>query len=162
MARKKYKSRKKGRNPSFSLKGGLGTVGAGFKPSALMGALPVAGGVVAGQLVRRQIASFFPAVATGLPSYAAGLAGAGLLLFVPKYGKQLFAGAVLGEVLRLGNTMLPANMQIPGLSGTGDFLQDFLQGADEDYDGALGDWYGEGDTNQEDTMESGGTDINFE
>jgi len=161
MARRKYRNKRSKRsNPSFSLRGGLSNITSGFKPSSLMNALPIAGGVVVGQLVRRQIGSFLPAVSSGLPSYAAGLAGAGLMLIIPKYGRQLFAGAVLGEVLRFGNSMLPASMQIPGLSGAGDFLQDFLQGSDEDYTG-LSDWYGEGDTNQFDSMESGGEDVNF-
>lgn len=142
MARKRYKKR----NPTLSLRRPLGAVTAGFKPGTLIGAAPVALGVVAGMLVRKQIAKFFAPAGSGMLSYVAGLAGAGLLSMVPRFGPKLFGGAVLGEVLRFGNSVLPSAYQIPGLSGMGDYMMgDYMQGMG-DYMQGIGDYIGEGTT----------------
>lgn len=157
MARKRYKKR----NPTLSLRRPLGAVTAGFKPATLIGAAPVALGIVSGMLVRKQIARFFAPAGSGMLSYVAGLAGAGLLSMVPRFGPKLFAGAVLGEVLRFGNSVLPSAYQIPGLNGMSDYLMgDYMEGMG-DYLSGIGDYIGEEPTGPMPEVDVGASDADL-
>ncbi len=121
--------RRRRRNPSrsgggtASLRHPVSALTAGFKPSTLMNILPVAGGAFANHWVRGQIASRVPQVATGIASYGVGIATAGAMLFVPKYGRQLFTGALLEEVMRATSEYFPSlRSHLMGLLGMNDYF----------------------------------------
>ena len=159
MAKRKRSSRRH-RNPgAVSLSKPIGFLGAGFKTAALSTAAPVAVGIVANYYLRSKVAAFLPAsisskVSTGLGSNVLGLATGGAMLLVPKYGRQLFAGAVTGEVLRLLNTyVMKGGFNLAGLLGLsensydddGDGMSDFetvreaMAGID-DYEESMSDF----------------------
>lgn len=140
--RKANRGRRSRRNPAVTLRRPIGALTAGFKPAALTDAAMIAGGVLANYWARPKVAAMLPATfQSGPASYLVGLTTAGAMLFVPKIGGKLFAGAVLEEVLRGIQEYVP---QIKtsllgyddegdiGLMGYGDYLEgagDYLEGA---------------------------------
>jgi len=88
-----------------------------------MGALPLAGGVVANYMLRKQVFNkFLPTTTMGWQSYAAEGVGAGLLAMVPRFGRQMFIGALSAMILRAISPYLGMGQM---MAGTGDYLEDY-------------------------------------
>lgn len=115
--RKRRKSRgrrSRRRNPSMSLRRPLGALTSGFKSDAVMGAVPIAGGIALNFLASGLVAKQFPAVSSGIPSYGVGIALAGLSGLVPKVGGKLFVGGLAFQILRLINQFMPGAARLSG------------------------------------------------
>lgn len=107
-----------GNNP-----GGLSNMTAAFKPRLLMGALPIAAGVLLNYKLTPLIASRLGVFAqSGIGNVATGLGAAGLSLLIPGYGAQFFAGGMvrvmLGDVIPMIKNMIlpPAPMPVASAS----------------------------------------------
>jgi len=122
-----------------SLSHPVGAVMSGFKPKALLGVLPIGAGAFAGFWVRNKVADAIVSrggsAATwtapkSLGSYAVGLGTAGLMLLIPRFGRQMFTGALTVEVLRAANDfLLPEQYKFRLL---GDYLESqSMSGMDE-------------------------------
>ena len=119
-----------------SLRRPMAVLGAGFKSRALISASAVAGGMFAQTFLRGQIAARIPATATGIPSIATGLATSGLMLLVPKVGREMFAGALGYEV---GMLLKPFVQRfIPTLRAIGEYVETGA-GMNEYYEGGMSD-----------------------
>ena len=139
--KRRHRSRSRRRNPGgLTLRRPLGAVMSGFKPDALAKALPVAAGAFANYMARRQVAKMFPVTAVGIPSYAVGIATAGLMLLIPRHGPAMFVGGLTEELLRGFNQfVMPGAMMLSGMLSNGDddgFLSDYEQQALNDYETA--------------------------
>ncbi len=137
------------RNPgSVTLRRPLGALTAGFKPAALATAAPIAVGALGNFLLRKQVARFLPIQASVGPlSYVTGLATAGLMLLVPKYGSRLFVGAVTEEALRaLNEYVMKGGINLSGLLGLDEDsydeggLDDYEQARMNDYEQSMSDY----------------------
>lgn len=100
--------------------GVVGTVTQGFKPSTLMRAVPVVGGVIGNAWLTNFISKFMPGmVQSGIGNLALGLASAGLLgagvgMLSPGNAGAVFLGGVIEVVTRgVRQYVLP----VAGLSG---------------------------------------------
>lgn len=107
------------RNPggAMTLRRPMQAIAAGFKPASIVEILPMAAGAFLNYGARTAIGRKFPVTATGIPSYAVGLGGAGLMLLIPKYGPKLFAGAIVEEILRAVTQYVA-----PGVRMLGEYL----------------------------------------
>jgi len=120
------------RNPSyarsrFSGRGIVGHLRSGFSMHAIKEALPLAGGALLNYYGSNKLAGMIPQVASGLPSYAAGIALAGLSSMIPKVGPKLFVGGMTYQALRAINQyVMPGALRIgeyiEGMSGVGDLI----------------------------------------
>lgn len=133
MARRKSHKR---RNPGVTLRRPLGALTAGFKPSALKDAAPIAFGALGNFLLRRKISSMLPVGwSGGIASYGVGLATAGAMLFVPRYGSRLFLGAVTEEALRAINQyIMKGGLNLNGMLGISDDDDGDIGEGTADYD----------------------------
>ena len=107
---------------------------AGFRPSNLIGVLPIIGGAIVNGIARRWVGSKVPMLSSGIPGIAAGIATAGIVgaavgYIKPGYGQSAFLG---GMVETLSEPFASLASKIPGLSGfeidsnfTGGTLNDF-------------------------------------
>lgn len=94
---------------------------------AIKEALPLAGGALLNYYGSNKLAAMIPQVASGLPSYAAGIALAGLSSMVPKVGPKLFVGGMTYQALRAINQyVMPGALRIgeyiEGIGNTGDLV----------------------------------------
>lgn len=150
MARKRSSRRRhRGRNPSASLRRPLGAITAGFNKNTLMDAGIVAGGMFAQHALRAVVIGRVPVPGSGLIKSilngALGVGTAGLMLFVPKVGPKLFAGAMAYEAGLLIKEVLPASWT-QGLSGDDDDgMGDYMTTGN---DPALGDYMTQGQDQQ--------------
>jgi hypothetical protein len=126
------------RKRRFNPGGMVSAATAGVRPSAIMGALPVAGGWLANTLLTAFVYDKLPAVAKkGAVKYLVGLGGAGLLaaaakMLKPGISAGIFAGGMAGTLI----TMF-TDMKAKGITGA-------LSGDDFDSEGLPG-WQGMGD-----------------
>jgi hypothetical protein len=122
------RSSRRHRNPAIALgRGAIGRLTTGFKPSVLIDAGLIGAGAFGNAYIRSTIGTFIPQVTSGIPSYLAGLATSGLLLFVPKFGQKLFIGGVFGEVYRAAREFIPQVKQLGDYLDTGARIGDYLE-----------------------------------
>ena len=143
--RRRSSSRRRHRNPAFAMRGMTGRLTSGFKPAVLIDAGLIGAGAFGNAYIRSTIGTFIPQVKSGIPSYLAGLATSGLLLFVPKFGQKLFIGGVFGEVYRAAREFIPQVKQLGDYLDTGARIGDYLEQGQlsqyEDDDESLSEYY---------------------
>jgi len=126
---RRHRRRGRRRNPGLAIRGRMGQVFAGFSPTVLMKALPVAGGAIGNAFLSGFLSSRLPlpgflkagpgAYVTSLAS--AGLLGAGVGMVAPRFGPSVFFGGVLETVIRAMNEFVVRRV-MSGLGGFGDYL----------------------------------------
>jgi hypothetical protein len=85
---------------------------------SIKAALPLAGGALLNYYAQEKLGEHVPQVAHGLPSYASGIALAGLSSMVPKVGPQLFVGGMVYQSLKAINEYV-----MPGVLKLGDLIE---------------------------------------
>jgi hypothetical protein len=127
---RRRRSRGRRRNPSYaSSRGVVRHLTSGFSVHEFKKALPLAGGALLNYYASNKVSAMLPMVASGLPSYAAGIALAGLSSLVPKVGPQLFLGGMTYQALRVINQYV-----MPGALRIGEYLESSHMG---NYDGLV-------------------------
>ncbi len=102
------RGRRHSRNPGMTLKKPLGMLTAGFHAAPLKTAATMAGGAFLNGIVSSYITPHLPAgAAQKYGSYAVEIATGGLMLLIPKVGKDLATGAWVGTAIRAGNEFIP-------------------------------------------------------
>jgi len=78
----------------------VGSATQAFMPSNIMGALPIAAGVLANEWLTRKVSAYVPAQwQSGWQNTVLSLAVAGPTLMIPKYGSRLFVGGLVRNLI---------------------------------------------------------------
>jgi hypothetical protein len=142
----------------LSIRKPLGAITRGFSLETLSKAAVVTSGALGNAWLSGMIGGFMPGfLATGIGSYATGLASAGLLgagvgMVAPRFAAPIFFGGVLEVMMRAFKQYVTP--LIPGMSGLGDYLTredaatarplgDYLTRQDAATARPLGNYYGE-------------------
>lgn len=101
-------------------------------PRRALGVLPTAVGALANVWIRQRLQTMLNVVPGSIQSYGLGIVSGALLTFVPRYGNDLAAGAMTGEVLRAINQYVKPGLQLMGMGGDEDYpYSDGMDGLDE-------------------------------